>query len=244
MRFLDAGDILYEDESILAVYKRAGIAVQHAGAGTLDLEHMVLNELANRKRRGGGAENRSIPYAAAVHRLDQPVEGIVLFAKTPQAAGKLGTQIQQGKMKKEYLAVVELPGNGGEPERGHLENALLRDGRTNRSRVVSEETPGARRAALDYELIERSADGMRGLMRIRLLTGRHHQIRVQFAHAGMPLCGDRKYNGGCKEEELALCACRLEFLHPQNGRLCRVEIAPRNPVFAGFEAVSCKTGKN
>lgn len=282
MKFLDEKDILLEDEEVLAVYKRAGTAVQHAGAGTMDLEHMVMNYLAEKKRTGepgGGREggrDRGIPYAAAVHRLDQPVEGIVLFAKTPAAAGRLGAQIQQGAMKKEYLAVVEVPVQEADPQegntkegnikegntkkgnakkenaqkgtalegKGHLEDYLLRDGRSNRSRVVPKGTPGAKRAELQYELLERSADGKRGLVRIRLMTGRHHQIRVQFAHAGMPLCGDRKYKEDCREEALALCACGLQFAHPRSGQKCAVRIVPRNPIFEEFCAGNWRTGKN
>ena len=117
---------------------------------------------------------------------------------------------------------------------------LVRDGRSNLSAVVPEGTPGAKHSELEYEIqqtVPEGPQGRLGLARIRLLTGRHHQIRVQMAHAGMPLYGDRKYggDGSCPPEaRLALCACRLAFAHPEGGAWMEFACVPRNPVFQMF----------
>ena len=148
-----------------------------------------------------------------VHRLDQPVSGVMVFAKTKEAAAALGRQIASGLADKFYYAVTD-----GVPEagKGQFTDYLLRDGRTNTSAVVESSTPGAKRAELSYEVLEQKNG--RAVLRIHLGTGRHHQIRVQFAHAGHPLIGDRKYGtAACTSRQLMLCACRLEFTHPTTG---------------------------
>lgn len=220
-------DILFEDEQILVVRKHAGIAVQHVGAGAMDLEHLLLNYLA-----GKGVRTRRIPYLAVIHRLDQPVEGILVFAKTQEAARELNRQLQRKEMKKEYVAVVE---HAREEGSGKLVDYLWKDGKQNLSRVAVKGMPGAKQSELDYWVRKKDGESGRALVEILLKTGRHHQIRVQMAHAGMPLCGDRKYNPECiKGEELALCAVRLSFRHPANAEKLEFEITPENPLFHDF----------
>ncbi|MCF0133296.1 MAG: RluA family pseudouridine synthase [Blautia sp.] len=221
--------ILYEDDAIIVCHKPSGIAVQSAGVGQMDLESALRNYLAGKKQNAEG-----IPYLAVIHRLDQPVEGVMVFAKTPRAAKELNRQISAKEITKEYLAAVSVR---PESDRGALEDYLLKDGKSNTSRVVPKGTPGAKPASLQYALERVSGIGVEGtryfVVRIRLETGRHHQIRVQMAHAGMPLVGDRKYNpGDMSGETLGLCAVKLEFRHPvHKGAMC-MTINPENRIFA------------
>ena len=172
--------ILYEDNAIIVCKKPAGVATQTKRLGQADMESLLKNY------RAGKGEP---PYIGVVHRLDQPVEGVMVFAKTKEAAANLSRQIATKAADKYYYAVTD-----GMPEqkKGTLEDYLLRDGRTNTSEVVSKGKPDAKRAALSYEVLEQK-DG-RAVLDIKLETGRHHQIRVQLAHAGFPIVGDKKYN--------------------------------------------------
>ncbi len=199
-------DIIYEDKQLLVCRKPAGLAVQNASFGKIDLESMVRTYLMERNGKAN-------PYLGVVHRLDQPVQGIVVFAKTPAAAADLSAQVQDGRMTKEYLAVV----CGKLPEaEGELVHYLKKEPSGNCSRAVGAKTPGAKRAKLTYRVLE-EGDGC-ALVKIRLQTGRHHQIRVQMAACGAPLYGDAKYNPGAQRgQQIALCASRLSFTHPVTG---------------------------
>lgn len=206
--------ILYEDDAILVCHKPAGVAVQTARLGEADMESLLRNYRAEK-----GEE----PWIGVVHRLDQPVEGVMVFAKTKEAAASLGRQMRERLAEKDYYAVTDgIPAQ----KKGMLEDYLLRDGRTNLSSVVAKTTPGAKRASLTYEVIK-EGNG-RAVLRIRLQTGRHHQIRVQLAHAGMPIAGDRKYqfreHVAPSGRGLSLCACRLVFRHPADKRKLEFEI--------------------
>ena len=232
--------ILFEDRDIIVCRKPAGIAVQNARIGAMDLESSLKNYLASKFGDG-----RNMPYLAVIHRLDQPVEGILVFGKTPKAAKELSAQITSGKMRKIYLAVTY-----GQPEYTAvsknpviLEDYLKKDGKTNSSSVVKASTPGAKKARLSYEVIDETLDKISGkkkwLLRIHLDTGRHHQIRVQLAHAGMPLAGDRKYGTGDNEMVvsggLALCAASLTFVHPVTKKTMKFETKPETGAFEGFQ---------
>ncbi len=216
-------NILFEDEQILVVKKDAGIPVQAGKLRMMDLQGLIKRELYRRVR--GGNE----PYLGIVHRLDQPVEGILVFAKTPKAAAELSRQVTDGRMEKYYLALL-----CGKPEEkeGTLVDYLQKDGRTNTSRVVKKGEKDAKRSELKYRVLEER--GEETLVKIRLLTGRHHQIRVQMANAGWPLYGDVKYNPrfqNSKEQvQTALCACRLSFFHPKTGKNMSFSIKPENSV--------------
>lgn len=199
--------IIYEDKDLLVCEKPVGLAVQNASFGKKDLESMVRTYLAE-------SSGRANPYLGIVHRLDQPVQGLLIFAKTQKAAADLSRQVQDGTMQKEYQAVVckKLP-----QREGTLEHYLKKDMKKNISAAVQKTIPGAKRAVLDYKVLKETEDGQ--LVQIRLHTGRHHQIRVQMAAAGAPLYGDRKYNPQASEEGLALCAHHLTFRHPAEGRV-------------------------
>lgn len=215
--------IIYEDRDILVCHKKPGIPVQSARIGVMDMECGLKNYLREKNPD-------QIPYLAVIQRLDQPVEGLLVFAKTPQAAKELSRQLSQGSLGKYYLAVTS---GTVRAERGRLENYLKKDGRKNTSFVVEKSEMGAKKAVLEYELLERSAD--KNLLRIRLETGRHHQIRVQMSSAGMPLSGDRKYNPmEVKKGDLGLCSYKLTLMHPGTRKKMCFKIWPAGSAFAEF----------
>ncbi len=215
-----------EDDTIGIWRKGPGLAVETRRVGQQD----VVSRLRNMGRT---------PYL--VHRLDQPVQGLMAVAYTKQAAAGLSRQVQDGTMKKEYLAVCR-PDGKAEPNRipvrlagqtlsvksGEefaLEDWLLKDGRTNISRAVEAGTAGAKKARLTCRVLE--ATDQHVLVRVCLDTGRHHQIRVQLAHAGLPIVGDVKYGRaetGRGGSLLYLCACGLTLRHPVTGERIHVEL--------------------
>ena len=202
--------ILYEDRSLIAVYKEPGLAVQTKKVTEKDLESILLTYLAG-EQKGDGR-----PELYVIHRIDQPVDGIVLFAKNKKTAADLTRQLTDGSMKKIYRA--EVAGTISS-ETGCLEDFLVKDGRRNMSFVVHDpkSNPGAKKAKLSYRKISENT------LEIELFTGRHHQIRVQLAHAGMPIVGDRKY-GGPPAARLMLTAYRLVFMHPERKKITKIEI--------------------
>lgn len=223
-------NILYEDKDILVVEKPAGIPVETSRIGTKDMVSFLRNHLAETSPKPGG-----VPYLGMIHRLDQPVQGVMVFAKNQKAAAALSKEIAQNEMKKTYLAVVE----GKAKEQEALTDYLLKDGRTNTSRKVSKGTKGAREARLSYECLKTLEDpalaaSPLSLIRIHLFTGRHHQIRVQMAGAGLPLYGDQKYNPASKGSTLALCAFELTFCHPATGKSMTFSCEPSGDVFGRF----------
>lgn len=207
-------NILYEDDTIIVCVKEAGVATQTKQIGQKDIESMLRTY---RMQKG------ETSYIGVVHRLDQPVSGVMVFAKTQEAAANLSRQIATKAADKFYYAVTDgLP----EKKKGKLEDYLLRDGKTNLSKVVSSQTNGAKRAELSYEVLEQNEKN--AILRIQLHTGRHHQIRVQLANAGWPLVGDRKYN--FKEnmktsgQPLSLCSYKIAFKHPKTNKNIAFEI--------------------
>lgn len=213
--------IIYEDSDILVCHKEAGLPVQSARPGQKDLESMLLTYLREKE------DADHVPYLAVVHRLDQPVEGLLVFARNKKAAAGLSRSVQDGRMKKTYRALCVPDRNFYKkvddiPREGTLRDYLVKDSRTNLSRVAEPGTKGAREAVLDFRVLRAGDDsgtGGRVLLEINLHTGRHHQIRVQLSHAHLPIAGDRKY--GNSETELpfpALCAYRIEFPHPRTGK--------------------------
>lgn len=209
--------IVYEDSALLVVHKPAGIATETARIGQAD----IVSELKNyRKKKGEDI------YIGVIHRLDQPVEGLLVFAKNQNAAKKLTNELQDGTLTKKYAALVA--GVPAEPD-GELTDYLLKDARTNLSKVVPKDTKGAKEARLHWKLVQNFAsDGSNAysLVEIELFTGRHHQIRVQMSHAGFPLLGDVKYGSEHSRElsrqlgitNTALLADKLTFIHPQSGK--------------------------
>ena len=227
-------DVIWEDADILVCRKPAGLPVQSAKTGQQDMVNLLKTYRAGRQEP---------PEIYLVHRLDQPVEGLMVFAKNKKAASVLSRQIQQKNVDKFYHAVAE--GVFDESE-GRLEDYLLRDGRSNTSRVVPADTPGARKAVLYYRVLKVCNEAAEvaltddnrivSLVEIRLETGRHHQIRVQLAHTGHPLAGDKKYNPNCRTGYLpiGLCSVSLAFSHPATGKRMEFSIEPQGPAFQNF----------
>ena len=226
-------NILYEDSSVLVCVKPAGLPVQTAKPGRMDL----VSKLKNYR-----VQKNESPYIGLIHRLDQPVQGIILFAKTKKAASVLSRQVSSRQIGKEYLAVVcgtvsaepgtdaaaaecgTAPADGTRralPVSGELHDYLLRDGKTNTSRVVPENTKGAKEALLSYRVVRSNDVTGRSLVHINLHTGRHHQIRVQSSHAGFPLYADTKYGQPLPDGAycpVALCSFKICFTHPDSGK--------------------------
>ena len=195
--------ILFEDEYILAAEKPQGMPSQADKTGDPDL----LSEL----------EAYAGKPLGLLHRLDRPVGGVMLFAKDKKAEAILAKDLQENKLNKRYLTVLcgKLP-----LDEETLENYLLKNARTNLSEVVSKDRKGAKKAILHYKIIaEKETDiGILTLTEIKLETGRHHQIRVQTSHAGVPIWGDKKYHKNFPKRgktDIALWSYRLEGMHPK-----------------------------
>ena len=190
--------ILFEDDSILCCVKPAGVLSQSASGGEPDLVRLL------QAQTGGDIY--------PVHRLDRPVGGVMVFAKTPQAAAALNRQIAAGTFEKRYAALVQ---GKVEPERGALTDLLFKDARSNKVYVVRRPRKGVREARLTYNVEE--SDGGTSRVAVLLETGRTHQIRVQFASRRHPVVGDRRY--GAKEGGTQLClwSRSVTFCHPVSG---------------------------
>lgn len=218
--------ILFEDTHVLVCYKPAGIPTQTSKVGMQDMVSALKNYLYRNQK-----EKRE-PYVAVIHRLDQPVEGILVFAKTPFAAKSLNAQMQGEGFGKYYKAVV--CGSFAEKS-GKLEHYMVKDGRANLSKVCEASEKDAKRAVLFYNVEKEGLEQgeMRSLVNIKLETGRHHQIRVQMAAMGCPIWGDAKYNE--KQEkgrrQIALCAYHLEFVHPKTKKKMIFETEPEGEGF-------------
>lgn len=220
-------EIIYEDGEILVIRKTAGLATQSGAVGQTDAVSELKGYLA-RQAKGTGGKGAGEPYLGVVHRLDQPVEGLLVFAKTPKSAAALTKQLGKGTLNKKYLALVS-----GKPcpEEGTLVDYLRKDG--GRAEVVTgkeSKYPDAKQAKLSYRTLPESDEHKKlpahSVLEIEIETGRFHQIRAQLSHAGWPIAGDRKY-GNVSSDALArelgigpvaLCACELECRHPATGK--------------------------
>ena len=205
-------EIVYKDRDILVVNKPSGIPVETKDIRQKDCESEIKKMLS--------AEGVKNPYLAVINRIDQPVNGLVLFALNKEAAAKLSKDLTDRQIEKYYKAVVF---GEFEKKEGTLEDMLYKDGKLNQSFIVSEKDSRykqAKKAILHYK--EEEA----GKLQIRLITGRHHQIRVQLANAGHPILGDTKYGNEQSKEEtkkknidtLQLTSYKLKFRHPKTGK--------------------------
>ena len=215
--------IVYEDNHILVANKPRGMLSQADASGAQDMLTLIKMYLKEKYDKPGNV------YLGLLHRLDRPVFGLMVFAKTSKAAARMSAAIRERRMKKEYLAVVS-----GSPQGGILEDYLRKDNEKNIVSVVKEGEPGGRFARLSYKVLEQK-NGL-SLVRVALETGRSHQIRVQFASRGMPIYGDVKYGHGQKDG-LALASCLLKFEHPVLKEQMRFTFYPKEGVFSKFEDV-------
>ena len=209
-------DILWEDNHLLLVNKRCGDLVQPDPNGTSALENEIKQYIKIRDNKPGEV------FLGVVHRIDRPVSGVVLFAKTSKALSRLNEMLRRGEMHKRYWAVVE---SRPEQERGELNHYILRDGRSNRSFCYASPKGDAKLARLRYEVL--GCSDRYTLVEVELLTGRHHQIRAQLSKIGCPIKGDLKY--GAKRSNagggISLHSHEITFDHPVRHEQVRV-VAP------------------
>ena len=226
-------EVLYEDDVVISCVRPAGVRAQSDKSNDEDMVTAIKNYLYDK------GETNEEPYVAPVHRLDRPVGGVMIFAKTPEAAASLSAQITDGAMVKFYQAVVtgELPDEAGE-----LKDYLVRDSKTNTARVANKGDKGAKKAVLSYEVLDvfETDEGVLSYVLIELQTGRHHQIRVQLASRGCGIWGDTKYNPRFAKtkrvyRQIGLYASRLELTHPVTGERLVLKHEPEGEAFDVIE---------
>ncbi len=232
-------NILYEDAHIIVCEKPVGVPSQPDKSSTSDMVNMLKNYVFEKENKEG--TEKVVPYIAVIHRLDRPVGGVMVYAKTPFAAKELSRQISNHSIEKKYLAVVTKDLSKERGKRILLSDYLKKDGRTNTSKVVSQKEKDAKRAELYYESLKTIDKNT--LIKVQLLTGRHHQIRVQMsAHTG-GLLGDRKYNSQETEETekrqgmkipLMLYAYSLEFIHPKTKKKMKFVNVPKKGLWEKY----------
>lgn len=197
--------VLYEDNHIIVVVKPQGVPTMPDGSGDTDMLTIVKNYVKVKYNKQGEA------FIGLLHRLDRPTGGVMVFARTSEAASRLSEQIRNGDMQKKYLAVtVGIP----RERRARLVNELLKDESTNTVRIVPVPCEGSKEAILDYKVLE-TYENKYALVDVELVTGRGHQARVQLKGVGAPIFGDAKYGDGKEgRRNLALWAYELLFTHP------------------------------
>lgn len=208
---------IYEDNHIIIVRKEAGEIVQGDKTGDTPLSETLKAYLKEKYNKPGNV------FCGVVHRIDRPVTGLVIFAKTSKALTRLNEMLKKGEIHKTYWALVE--GKRIEKE-GEIESWLLSDGRLNKTRTVPKGTQDAKFSKLKYRVV---AEGERySLLEVKLLTGRKHQIRVQLSSTGTPIKGDLKY--GAKRSNpgggISLLAKKIEFIHPVSKERIEIETDP------------------
>lgn len=196
---------LYEDNHVIVVYKEVGEIVQGDKTGDLPLSYTVKEWLKEKYQKPGNV------FLGVVHRLDRPVAGLVVFAKTSKALSRLNDLFRKGEVHKTYWAIVQHETAEAE---GLLTNWLVRNERQNKTYAYDHEVAGSKKAMLRYKVIGRSDRYV--LLEIHLLTGRHHQIRTQLAHIGCPIKGDLKYGAPRSNPDggISLLSHRVAFVHP------------------------------
>lgn len=221
--------VLYEDKDILVCIKPMGVPSQGDKTRDVDMVTLVKKYIFEKEQTEGE------PYVGLVHRLDRPVGGIMVFSRNQEAAADLSGQMLDGVFHKSYQAV--LTGELSE-EAGQMTDYLLRDGKTNTSKVVKKGTKGAKKAELEYEVLDmiETDQGIFSYVLIDLITGRHHQIRVQCASRGVGIYGDTKYNPlfqnvKKKYKQIGLYATRIEFEHPVTGEPMVFKTEPEGEAF-------------
>lgn len=197
--------VLYEDNHIIIVNKESGEIVQGDKTGDVPLSDIVKQYIKEAHAKPGAV------FLGVVHRLDRPVSGVVVFAKTSKALTRLNNMFRDGEIHKTYWALCS---NRPEKIEGELDNWLVRNEKQNKSYVYDKEKPDAKRARLHYQVI--GATDRYTLIEVHLMTGRHHQIRSQLAHIGCPIKGDLKYGAKRSNPDgsISLLARRVEFIHP------------------------------
>ena len=220
-------NIFYDYQELIVVKKPVGMESQETHSFSPDLVSEIkkhIHHLSTKKEE---------PYVGVIHRLDKPVGGIMVYAKTKEAASLLSRQVKENQMQKMYMAVV-----CGKPVDNvdNFVDYLLKDTGKNMSRIVEKGISGAKRAELRYQVVDTfKEEELLTLVKIWLITGRHHQIRVQFAGRGLPLWGDHRYNSKfAGQKSIALSACELSFLHPKTKKPLTFQMEPEGEIFQRF----------
>jgi len=197
--------VIYEDNHIIVVEKIPNIPSQSDKTGDVDMLTIIKDYIKEKYNKPGNV------YLGLIHRLDRPVGGVMVFAKTSKAASRLSEQVRNKTFKKEYLAIVD---GKLKNSKGTLEDYLLKNEKKNTSKVVKEGTKNSKYAKLDYEVLKYNEEIDLSLLKILLHTGRHHQIRVQLSNMGHSICGDQKYGTRGRGKQISLWAYKLTIEHP------------------------------
>lgn len=207
-------NVVYEDNHIIIVNKQSGEIVQGDKTGDTPLSDIVKQYIKEKYNKPGNV------FLGVVHRLDRPVSGLVVFAKTSKALSRLNEMFRTGDVHKTYWAIVKKSDIAPEAT---LTDWLTRNERQNKSYAHNREVPGAKKAVLSYKVRSMSDNYM--LLEVRLMTGRHHQIRCQLAHMGCPIKGDLKYGSPRSNPDgsISLMSRRVEFVHPVSKETIAVE---------------------
>jgi 23S rRNA pseudouridine1911/1915/1917 synthase len=219
-------DIIYEDNQLVVVIKPQNISSQADKSGEVNMLDLVKDYVKIKYNKPGEA------FIGLVHRLDQPVGGVMAFARNSKSANRISQQIQNGEFERTYLAVVQ-----GAPRqnKNRLVNYIKKDTNENKSKIVPMSEQGAKKAEMEYEVLETIDD--LSLLKVKLITGRSHQIRLQLANIGTPIFGDMKYGlkksvkdeqkfCNLKTTELALWAFELIFKHPTQNKNLKFKVFP------------------
>lgn len=209
--------ILYEDNHIIVVEKPVNIPSQADKTGDLDMLTIIKDYIKEKYQKPGEV------YLGLVHRLDRPTGGVMVFAKTSKAASRLSEQVREKQMQKKYLCIVD---GKMEKEKDTFTDYLLKNERTNTSKVVDKNTKNAKEAVLDYEVIKYDEETNLSVVKVNLHTGRHHQIRLQFSSRGHSLYGDQKYGTRGRGKQLTLWAYSLSLMHPTKKEMMEFEDYP------------------
>ena len=198
-------NVIYEDNHIIVVEKPVNIPSQGDKTGDMDMLTLVKAYIKEKYNKPGEV------YLGLIHRLDRPVGGVMVFARTSKAAARLSEQVRNKDFRKKYLVITD---GKFEKNKGVLEDYLLKNEKTNTSKVVKEGTKNSKYARLDYEVLKYDKELNLSVLKILLHTGRHHQIRVQLSSRGHSIYGDQKYGGRGHGKQIALWAYKLQISHP------------------------------
>lgn len=208
-------DIVYEDNHIIVVNKQPGEIVQGDKTGDKPIVEFLKEYLKEKYNKPGNV------FCGVVHRIDRPVGGLVIFAKTSKALSRLNDMLRRGEIRKTYRALVAgCPNN----DKDTIENYIVSDGRRNKSYIADAQSPDAKLSSLSYKVIERGENYT--LLEIQLHTGRKHQIRVQMSNLGHPIKGDLKYGSRRSNPDgsISLQAASLDFIHPVSKNAIHLEV--------------------
>lgn len=211
-------NVIYEDNHVIVVEKMVNIPSQGDKTGDMDMLTIIKQYIKEKYNKPGNV------YLGLIHRLDRPVGGVMVFAKTSKAAGRLSEQVRNKQFEKSYLVIV----NGKvEPSTGIYQDYLVKNEKSNMSKVCSKELKNAKFAELDYEVLKYNDEINLSLVKVNLHTGRHHQIRVQFSSRNHSIYGDQKYGGRGHGKQICLWAYKLKILHPITGEKMEFECLPK-----------------